>query len=51
MVQCEARKHLDIGRMSEIKAATGIFMTLHGGSGTDDEDLRKAIVAGMNIST
>ena len=24
-------------------------MTLHGGSGTDDEDLRKAIAAGMNI--
>jgi fructose-bisphosphate aldolase class II len=23
--------------------------TLHGGSGTDDEDLRKAIAAGINI--
>jgi fructose-bisphosphate aldolase class II len=24
-------------------------LTLHGGSGTDDEDLRKAIAAGINI--
>jgi fructose-bisphosphate aldolase class II len=49
MVHGDVRKHLDIGRISEIKAATGVFMTLHGGSGTDDEDLRKAIRAGMNI--
>jgi fructose-bisphosphate aldolase class II len=26
-----------------------IPLTLHGGSGTDDEDLRKAIGAGINI--
>jgi fructose-bisphosphate aldolase, class II len=26
-----------------------IPLTLHGGSGTDDEDLRKAIRAGINI--
>ena len=49
MAQGEVRKNLDIGRISEIKAATGVFMTLHGGSGTDEEDLRKAIAAGMNI--
>ncbi len=49
MAQGEMRKHLDIGRISEIKAATGGFMTLHGGSGTDEEDLRRAIAAGMNI--
>jgi fructose-bisphosphate aldolase, class II len=26
-----------------------MHLTLHGGSGTDDEDLRKAIAAGINI--
>ena len=49
MARGEVHKRLDIGRISEIKAATGIFLTLHGGSGTDDGDLRKAIDAGMNI--
>ena len=49
MARGEMRKHLDIDRISEIKAATGVFMTLHGGSGTDEEDLRKAIAAGMNL--
>jgi fructose-bisphosphate aldolase class II len=49
MTRGEGHKHLDIQRISEIKAATGIFMTLHGGSGTDDEGFRKAIAAGMNI--
>jgi fructose/tagatose bisphosphate aldolase len=34
---------------SHIKAATGIFMTLHGGSGTRDEDFQQAIKAGMTI--
>lgn len=49
MVRGEARKRLDIGRIREIKQAIGIFMTLHGGSGTNEEDLRKAIQAGMTI--
>ena len=49
MVRGEVHKRLDISRISEIKAATGIFMTLHGGSGTDDNDLRNAIQAGMNV--
>jgi ketose-bisphosphate aldolase len=49
MVQGETRKHLDIARIAQIKSATRIPLTLHGGSGTDDEDLRKAIVAGINI--
>jgi fructose-bisphosphate aldolase class II len=31
------------------KSATGTLLTLHGGSGTDDEDLEKAIAAGINI--
>jgi fructose-bisphosphate aldolase class II len=49
MVEGETRKHLDIERIAEIKRATWIPLTLHGGSGTDDEDLRKAIAAGINI--
>jgi ketose-bisphosphate aldolase len=49
MVRGEAKKHLDIGRIADIKAAARVFLTLHGGSGTDDEDLRKAIAAGINI--
>ena len=34
---------------AEIKDAAQVPLTLHGGSGTDDEDLRKAIAAGINI--
>jgi fructose-bisphosphate aldolase, class II len=49
MVQGQARKRLDIERIAKIKSAVQIPLTLHGGSGTDDEDLRKAIGAGINI--
>jgi fructose-bisphosphate aldolase, class II len=49
MVQGEARKHLDIERIGQIKKAARILLTLHGGSGTDDNDLRNAIAAGINI--
>jgi len=49
MVQGETKKRLDIERIAGIKRATRVFLTLHGGSGTDDEDLRKAIGAGINI--
>ena len=49
MVQGKAKKHLNIERIAEIKQAAGTFMTLHGGSGTDDEHFRKAIAAGINI--
>jgi fructose-bisphosphate aldolase, class II len=49
MVEGETKKHLDIGRITAIKQAAGVFLTLHGGSGTDDGDLRKAIAAGINI--
>jgi fructose-bisphosphate aldolase, class II len=49
MVQGQARKRLDIERIAEIKRAAQIPLTLHGGSGTDDQDLRKAIGAGINI--
>ena len=49
MVQGTAKKHLNIERIAQIKQATGVFHTLHGGSGTGDEDFRKAIAAGINI--
>jgi len=49
MVQGKAKKHLDLERISQIKKAAGVFLTLHGGSGTDDEHFRKAIAAGINI--
>jgi fructose-bisphosphate aldolase class II len=49
MVQGKAKKRLNIQRIAEIKQATGVFLTLHGGSGTDDEDFRSAITAGINI--
>jgi fructose-bisphosphate aldolase, class II len=49
MVRGEANKHLDIERIAAIKAAAGVPLTLHGGSGTDDNDFRKAITAGIRI--
>jgi len=49
MVRGETKKHLDIARIAQIKSTTQVLLTLHGGSGTDDEDLRKAIAAGINI--
>ena len=49
MVQGEQKKRLDIDRIAQIKEAVAIPLTLHGGSGTDDGDLRKAIAAGINI--
>jgi len=49
MVQGKAKKHLNIERIAEIKKAAGVFLTLHGGSGTDDDHFRKAIAAGINI--
>jgi fructose-bisphosphate aldolase class II len=49
MVKGDTRKRLDIARIADIKKATRVLLTLHGGSGTDDEDLRRAIAAGINI--
>ena len=43
------RKHLDIDRIAEIKKACGRFMTLHGGSGTEDKDFVAAAKNGMTI--
>jgi len=47
MVRGEAQKRLDISRIAEIAKAAGLFLTLHGASGTNDEDLRRAIQAGI----
>ncbi len=42
-------KHLDIERIAGISVACGLPLTLHGGSGTPDDDFRKAIAAGCAI--
>ena len=49
MVEGNVKKRLDLERIQEIKRASGSFLTLHGGSGTEDSDLRGAIAAGINI--
>jgi fructose-bisphosphate aldolase, class II len=49
MVRGDTHKRLDLQRIAEIKKATSIFLTLHGGSGTNDEDFKRAIKAGINI--
>jgi fructose-bisphosphate aldolase class II len=50
MVTGDARKHLDIERIRAIKAACpATFLTLHGGSGTDENDIREAIAAGITV--
>jgi fructose-bisphosphate aldolase class II len=47
--QGRSKKHLDIERIAEIKKAARVPLTLHGGSGTDDDDFRRAISAGISI--
>jgi fructose-bisphosphate aldolase class II len=49
MVRGESNKHLDIERIAAIRKAAGVPLTLHGGSGTDDDDFRRAITAGITI--
>lgn len=49
MVAGSAKKRLDIERIRALKLAAPVFMTLHGASGTDDDDLRKAIAAGITV--
>jgi fructose/tagatose bisphosphate aldolase len=48
-VASHGRAGLDIERIKAIKDATGVFMTLHGGSGTSDADFVSAIQAGITI--
>ncbi len=40
---------IDFERIKEIKEKTGIFVTLHGGSGIPDGDIKKAVDSGINI--
>jgi fructose-bisphosphate aldolase class II len=49
MVQGVTKKHLDIARIAAVKSAARVLLTLHGGSGTNDDDFRRAIAAGINI--
>jgi fructose-bisphosphate aldolase class II len=49
MVQGKTKKRLDLARIMQIKSVTGALITLHGASGTNDEDLIQAIAAGINI--
>ena len=49
MVAGTEKKRLDIALIAEIKKACGIWITLHGGSGTADEDFKAAVMAGMDI--
>ena len=48
MVRGEVKQHLDIERIAAIRKAAGVPLTLHGGSGTDDDDFRRAIAAGIS---
>jgi ketose-bisphosphate aldolase len=49
MIRGATEKRLNLPRIRELKQATRIFMTLHGGSGTNDVDLREAILSGMTV--
>ena len=49
MIGGSVKKRLDIGRIGAISSATNIPLTLHGGSGTNDDDFRKAVRAGVTI--
>ena len=49
MVEGEKKKRLDIERIAQIRAAARVPLTLHGGSGTDDGNLQRAIAAGISI--
>jgi len=47
MIKGDEQKRLNIERIAEISRATGLFLTLHGASGTNDEDMKRAIQAGI----
>jgi fructose-bisphosphate aldolase class II len=49
MVKGETKKHVDAARIAAIKRATRKPLTLHGGSGTEDEGFLDAIEAGITI--
>jgi fructose-bisphosphate aldolase class II len=49
MVSGETKKHVDPAQIAAIKQATRKPLTLHGGSGTDDQGFLEAIEAGITI--
>ena len=49
MLDGTTKKRLDLARIAEIKQATQKPLTLHGGSGTNDDDLRQAIRSGITV--
>ena len=49
MLQGQGKKHVDPARIAAIKKATRKPLTLHGGSGTDDQGFLNAIEAGITI--
>lgn len=49
MIAGKSHQHLDMARIAAIKAATRLPLTLHGGSGTTDDDFRGAIRAGITV--
>jgi fructose-bisphosphate aldolase class II len=49
MLAGQREKRLNIDLIREIKKAAGVFMTLHGGSGTNTRDLQLAIEAGITV--
>jgi len=49
MLAGTAEKRLRIDLIKEIKRAAEVFMTLHGGSGTNIRDIEMAIGAGITV--
>ena len=49
MLRNAPEPRLDIPRISKVRAAAGVPLVLHGGSGTSDEDFRDAIKAGISL--
>jgi fructose-bisphosphate aldolase class II len=49
MLRGDVEKRLNLERIAEIKAATRKPLTLHGGSGTHPDDVRRAVRAGVTI--
>lgn len=49
MIGGTEHKRLDIQRIAAISKMVDIPLTLHGGSGTDNDDFRKAIAAGISM--
>jgi fructose-bisphosphate aldolase class II len=49
MVKGAPNPHLDIERVKAVRAAAGVPLVLHGGSGIADDDFRAAIKAGISV--